>query len=43
MLLKHMLGGGVMSMAINDLKRGLVHKELQLAKEALEAEFQYIK
>lgn len=33
---------GVMTQAINDLKRGLAHNELRLAKEALEAELQYI-
>lgn len=33
---------GVMMVAINDLKRGLAHNEMQLAKEALKAELQYI-
>ncbi|XP_075715705.1 extracellular calcium-sensing receptor-like [Rhinoderma darwinii] len=33
---------GALSVAINDLKRGLAHNELQLANAALAAELQYI-
>lgn len=32
-----------MTLVINDLKWGLAHKALQLAKDALKAEVQYVK